>query len=91
MLIRTLTRAAGRLNWQPGQVIEIEATDGRALIAAGAAVAVSAGRAPGVSQGGQEAGRAPGASQGVPEVTPGLTPAGAPDKTRRGKRTAPRG
>lgn len=40
MLVRCLTRAAGRLCFEPGQEIDLAQADAEALIAAGAAVLV---------------------------------------------------
>lgn len=40
MLIRTLTRAAGRLSWQPGQQMDLPAEEARELVRTGQAVAV---------------------------------------------------
>lgn len=42
MLVRCLTRAAGRLCFEPGQEIDLAEADAAELIAAGAAVAVVA-------------------------------------------------
>jgi hypothetical protein len=41
MLIRTLTRAAGRLAWQPNQIVDLDPSEARQLIQAGAAIAVA--------------------------------------------------
>lgn len=41
MLIQTLTRACGRLNFEPGDKIELPDSDAMDLIAAGAAMQVA--------------------------------------------------
>jgi hypothetical protein len=36
MLYRAVKRACGRLHWQPGQIVEMDAGDARELLAGGA-------------------------------------------------------
>lgn len=40
MLIRALTRACGRLTFEPDQILDVDEADGVELLAAGAAVRV---------------------------------------------------
>lgn len=67
MRIKTLTRACGRLSWQPGQTVDIDAGEARELIRLGLATAVDAAPQP----------PPPAATMAAPATEPAAKPAKA--------------